>query len=36
MMDILPTVLNLASAPLPAERIIDGKDMMPVLKGKIF
>mmetsp|Transcript_27150 Transcript_27150/g.69963 ORF Transcript_27150/g.69963 Transcript_27150/m.69963 type:complete len:284 (-) Transcript_27150:198-1049(-) len=33
MMDILPTVLKLADVPLPADRVIDGQDMLPVLKG---
>ncbi|EDO34137.1 predicted protein [Nematostella vectensis] len=32
--DIFPTVLNLAGARLPGDRIIDGKDMMPLLTQK--
>lgn len=31
--DIFPTVLNLTGTPLPADRVIDGKDILPVLKG---
>lgn len=31
MMDILPTVAHLADAPLPADRIIDGHDILPIL-----
>jgi arylsulfatase A len=29
--DIFPTMLSLASVPLPTDRIIDGKDLSPVL-----
>ena len=32
--DLLPTCLQLAGVPLPQDRIIDGKDIMPVLAGK--
>ncbi len=32
--DLFPTLLNLAGAPLPHDRIIDGKDLLPVLKGE--
>lgn len=32
-MDVFPTVLALAGAPLPADRAIDGKDMRRVLLG---
>ncbi|OGO32637.1 MAG: hypothetical protein A2Z16_04760 [Chloroflexi bacterium RBG_16_54_18] len=32
--DLFPTLLNLAGAPLPQDRIIDGKDLLPVLKGE--
>jgi hypothetical protein len=32
-MDIFPTVLNLAGAALPSDRIIDGKDMSNILFG---
>lgn len=30
-MDIFTTVLNLAGVPLPNDRVIDGRDLMPVL-----
>ncbi len=33
-MDLLPTFANLAGARLPAERVIDGMDIMPILKGQ--
>jgi arylsulfatase A len=33
-LDFLPTFLGLAGTPLPANRIIDGVDMAPVLFGK--
>ncbi len=29
--DIFPTVLNAAGAPLPPDRVIDGKDILPVM-----
>ena len=32
-MDLFPTFAMLAGARLPAERVIDGMDMMPILKG---
>jgi arylsulfatase A-like enzyme len=32
-MDILPTLAGLAGAPVPAGRMIDGKDMWPLLSG---
>ncbi|MFC2036408.1 sulfatase [Chloroflexota bacterium] len=32
--DLMPTCLQLAGIPLPQDRIIDGKDIMPVLSGK--
>jgi arylsulfatase A len=32
--DLFPTCLQLAGVPLPQDRIIDGKDIMPVLTGK--
>uniref|UniRef100_A0A8D0L143 Steroid sulfatase n=1 Tax=Sphenodon punctatus TaxID=8508 RepID=A0A8D0L143_SPHPU len=35
-MDIFPTIVNLAGAPLPKDRIIDGHDLMPLLQGKIL
>jgi uncharacterized sulfatase len=31
--DLFPTCLQLAGVPLPKDRIIDGKDIMPVLLG---
>uniref|UniRef100_A0A8C9QCG4 Sulfatase N-terminal domain-containing protein n=1 Tax=Spermophilus dauricus TaxID=99837 RepID=A0A8C9QCG4_SPEDA len=33
-MDIFPTVAKLAGSPLPKDRIIDGRDLMPLLQGK--
>lgn len=33
-MDLLPTFAKLAGAKIPADRIIDGKDVWPVLAGK--
>lgn len=30
-MDLLPTFAKLAGAELPTDRVIDGKDMLPVL-----
>ena len=32
--DIYPTVLSLAGVPLPADRVIDGRDMIDQLTGK--
>lgn len=32
--DILPTLSELCHAPLPTDRIIDGKSLLPVLKGE--
>lgn len=32
-MDLLPTFANLAGARIPADRIFDGMDVMPILKG---
>lgn len=32
-MDLLPTFAKLAGAPIPSDRIIDGKDIWPVLSG---
>ncbi|MEW5873138.1 MAG: sulfatase [Chloroflexota bacterium] len=32
-LDFLPTLLKVAGAPLPADRIIDGKDILPMLQG---
>jgi uncharacterized sulfatase len=33
-LDLFPTCLKLAGIPLPADRIIDGEDLMPVLAGQ--
>ena len=33
-MDLLPTFARLAGADIPSDRIIDGKDIWPVLAGK--
>jgi arylsulfatase A len=32
--DLFPTCLNIAGAVLPQDRIIDGKDILPILKGE--
>ncbi len=32
-MDIFPTFMNLAKVPVPADRILDGNDISPLLKG---
>nr|XP_034972250.1 steryl-sulfatase isoform X2 [Zootoca vivipara] len=32
-MDIFPTIVKLAGASLPSDRIIDGHDLMPLLRG---
>ena len=32
-MDVLPTIANLAGAPLPTDRSYDGVDLGPVLRG---
>ncbi|XP_064599802.1 steryl-sulfatase-like isoform X2 [Liolophura sinensis] len=34
LMDFLPTVANLMKAPVPSDRVLDGKDMMPLLTGE--
>ncbi|PKK30340.1 steroid sulfatase (microsomal), isozyme S, transcript variant X1 [Columba livia] len=34
-MDVFPTVVKLAEAQLPSDRIIDGHDLMPLLQGKV-
>ncbi|XP_040438737.1 steryl-sulfatase isoform X2 [Falco naumanni] len=34
-MDIFPTVVKLAKAQLPSDRIIDGHDLIPLLQGKV-
>jgi len=33
IIDVFPTVLRLAGAPLPADRVIDGKDIFPLMTG---
>ena len=33
-MDLLPTFAKLASAEIPTDRVIDGKDIWPTLTGK--
>ncbi|NLE38420.1 MAG: sulfatase-like hydrolase/transferase, partial [Pirellulaceae bacterium] len=33
-MDLMPTFANLAGAPIPDDRVIDGKDIWPVLAGR--
>ncbi|KAM5221083.1 steryl-sulfatase [Ctenodactylus gundi] len=33
-MDIFPTVVKIAGSPLPQDRIIDGRDLMPLMQGK--
>lgn len=33
-MDIFPTVAKLAGSPLPEDRVIDGRDLMPLLQGR--
>eukprot|EP00076_Gallus_gallus_P036853 XP_025002391.1 steryl-sulfatase isoform X6 [Gallus gallus] len=35
-MDIFPTIVKLAGAQLPYDRIIDGHDLMPLLQGKVI
>lgn len=34
IMDLMPTFAKLASAKLPTDRVIDGKDIMPILRGE--
>ncbi|XP_023774112.1 steryl-sulfatase isoform X3 [Cyanistes caeruleus] len=34
-MDIFPTIVKLANAQLPSDRIIDGHDLLPLLQGKV-
>lgn len=33
LLDILPTVSSIAGVPLPENKVIDGKDILPVLNG---
>ncbi|XP_070576343.1 steryl-sulfatase-like [Ptychodera flava] len=35
VMDVFPTVLKLAGAPLPSDRIIDGRDLMPIMTKQV-
>uniref|UniRef100_A0A4W3H1A5 Arylsulfatase D n=1 Tax=Callorhinchus milii TaxID=7868 RepID=A0A4W3H1A5_CALMI len=35
LMDIYPTLANLAGAHLPQDRVIDGRDLMPLLEAKV-
>uniref|UniRef100_A0A6I8NA36 Arylsulfatase D n=1 Tax=Ornithorhynchus anatinus TaxID=9258 RepID=A0A6I8NA36_ORNAN len=35
LMDILPTVASLGGGTLPRDRVIDGQDLMPLLKGAV-
>ncbi len=34
LMDLYPTIAHLAGAKLPDDRVIDGKDILPLLKGE--
>ena len=34
LMDIFPTVADIIDIPLPSDRIIDGKSLVPLLTGK--
>ncbi|XP_076838468.1 steryl-sulfatase [Brachyhypopomus gauderio] len=34
-MDIFPSVVNLAGASIPSDRKIDGRDLMPLLQGRV-
>ncbi|NWY68413.1 STS sulfatase, partial [Erithacus rubecula] len=34
-MDIFPTIVKLADAQLPSDRVIDGHDLLPLLQGKV-
>jgi arylsulfatase A-like enzyme len=33
-LDVMPTILSAVGASLPADRVYDGRDMMPVLRGQ--
>ncbi|KAM6149248.1 arylsulfatase F-like [Rhynchocyon petersi] len=35
LMDVLPTLASLVGVPLPSDRVIDGRDLMPLLQGKV-
>lgn len=34
LMDVFPTVVGLAGAALPGDRVIDGRNLMPLLRGE--
>ncbi|XP_051882802.1 steryl-sulfatase-like isoform X2 [Pristis pectinata] len=34
-MDLFPTIVNLAQAKMPSNRIIDGRDLMPLLRAEV-
>lgn len=34
-LDLFPTIATMLDIPLPADRVIDGEDMMPLLTGKV-
>ncbi len=33
-LDLFPTILGMTETPLPQDRVIDGKDILPILKGE--
>lgn len=33
--DMFPTILNIAGAAIPTDRVIDGNDIMPLLKHEV-
>lgn len=33
-LDLFPTCVNIAGVPAPKDRVIDGKDILPLLKGE--
>ncbi|XP_066562060.1 arylsulfatase H isoform X2 [Amia ocellicauda] len=35
LMDIYPTLVKLAGGELPGDRVIDGRDLMPLIEGKV-
>ncbi|XP_016847850.1 arylsulfatase H isoform X2 [Anolis carolinensis] len=35
LMDVFPTLVNLAGGTVPQDRIIDGRDLMPLLQGLV-
>jgi len=34
-LELVPTILSLANAPIPADPVLDGFDMLPVLQGRV-